>query len=631
MVKDTFVANKIQSTLPQISIPPSIGTPNNVSTTIVDTSALPQHRSNLNKELHKCNVVLLVYSDSYSYERVALFWLPHFRSLGVNVPVVLCAAKADLYSNASTEQVINDEMLPTMAEFKEIDSCIRTSAREHHNINEAFFLCQKSVTDPIAPLFDSKDSKLKPACAAALRRIFYLCDKDKDGYWSDKEVRAFQSSCFSKPLGKQDLADIKTNIQETIPSGVTPAGISQDGFVQLCFLFAEKGRHETIWRILRNFHYTDSLCLSLNYLSPRFDVPSNTSSELSPAGYRFFVDLFLLFDKDTDGGLSLPELEALFAPAPGLPPSWLEDSSPFPSATTRNEAGHVTLQGWLAQWALTTFFNPPETLHYLAYLGYDPGSGGNNTSALTTTKTRRRPPRYKKLTLTSPPIPRSVFHAYILGPSGCGKSSLLNAFLSSPISQSQKPSDSTYPIRRAVNSVELPGGKQITLILSELSALPSSSSDSQSHHLLTDATSLQICDLLVYAYDSSDPDSFSHTPHLQETYPFLADLPELHLALKADKDKARQRYELQPEEWCEARGIAKPMHVSVKWPAGMMGEVFAKIAEGGVWPGGFYPRRPGEDEEENKGWMEGAGVWVGAGVVVAAIGVGLGIWKRLYP
>ncbi len=81
-MKDVFITAKIQSVLPQVTIPPSIGTPENVTTTIVDTSALPQERDNLKKEIRKSNVILLVYSDHYSYERVALFWMPYFRSLG---------------------------------------------------------------------------------------------------------------------------------------------------------------------------------------------------------------------------------------------------------------------------------------------------------------------------------------------------------------------------------------------------------------------------------------------------------------------------------------------------------------------------------------------------------------------
>jgi Ras family protein T1 len=143
LVKDVFVTGKIQPVLPVITLPPTLGTPDNVTTVIIDTSAEPGQRDKLRIEIRKCNVILLVYSDHYSYERVALFWMPYFRSLGVNVPVVLCANKSDLAIEATTAQIVEDEMLPVMAEFKEIDSCIRTSAREHHNINEVFFLCQK--------------------------------------------------------------------------------------------------------------------------------------------------------------------------------------------------------------------------------------------------------------------------------------------------------------------------------------------------------------------------------------------------------------------------------------------------------------------------------------------------------
>ena len=226
--------------------------------------------------------------------------MPHFRSLGVNVPVILCASKSDLSASTQTEQVVEDEMLPVMAEFKEIDSCIRTSSREHHNVNEVFFLCQKAVTDPVAPLLDSKESTLKPACVSALRRVFYLCDRDQDGYLNDKEIHEFQNKCFGKSLGDSDLQNIKRAILKYSSGAVTDQGITQSGFIALNKMFADKGRHETVWLILRTFHYTNSLSLHSSFLHPKFDVPPNTSAELSPAGYRFFVDLFLLHDKDSD-------------------------------------------------------------------------------------------------------------------------------------------------------------------------------------------------------------------------------------------------------------------------------------------------------------------------------------------
>ena len=609
LVKDIFITNKIQPVLPQITIPPSIGTPQNVTTTIVDTSALPQERSNLNKEIRRSNVIMLVYSDHYSYERIALFWLPHFRSLGVNVPVVVCANKSDLLTNGSTEQVVEDEMLPVMAEFKEIDSCIRTSAREHRNINEAFFLCQKAVTDPIAPLFDSKESNLKPACISALERIFHLCDHDQDGHLSDDEVQKFQNQCFGKPLLPSDLDNIKSTISKQSYGAATEKGITRSGFILLNKIFAEKGRHETIWLILRTFHYTNSLSLESRYASPKFEVPANSSAELSPAGYRFFVDLFLLHDRDNDGGLSPTELSSLFFPTPGLPPAWSDDSTSFPTSTVRNEANHITLQGWLAQWSMTTFFSPKTTLAYLAYLGYDP-SDHNTTSALQLTKPRKGTLRGRK----RPAKPdRNVLLAYLLGPSGAGKSSLLDAFLSRPFSQIYHP---TIKPRTAVNTVELPGGKQCTLILEELGELEPA--------ILENASKLSAADLVVYVYDSSDPDSFAYIPQLRSQHPHLdGSMPSLFVALKADRDKSTQRGDVQPDEYTASLGLSSPLHVSVTW--GSISELFVNIAEAAMWPANALPAgKDGKAKESD--WQ----AWWIAGSAVAVVGAAaLGIWRKV--
>lgn len=604
LVRDTFVTSPLQPVLPPITIPPTLATPENVTTTIVDTSSLPADRNDLRKELRRCNVILLVYSDHYSYERVALFWLPHFRSLGVNVPVVLCANKSDLaLPGASTARVVEDEMLPVMAEFKEIDSCIRTSAREHHNVNEVFFLCQKAVTHPVAPIYDAKEGALKPAAADALRRVFYLCDKDQDGVLSDKEVHEFQRKCFDKELSREELASIKRTIHRWSPeTGDAPReGIDIDGFLLLNTMFAEKGRHETIWIILRKFQYSDSLTLKDNFLHPKFDVPAYASAELSPAGYRFFVDLFLLHDKDNDGGLNNAELANLFAPTPGIPPSWVD--SAFPSCTVRNEAGHITLQGWLAQWSMTTFEEAKTTLEYLAHLGFESPDGRGTTHALKITKPRRR--RNK----AGARVERNVFLCYVLGGPGSGKSALLSAFLNRPFNATYHP---TIKPQTAVNSVELQGGKQCYLILSELGELEPA--------ILDNAAKLDACDLVCYTYDSSDPASFAHIADLRARHPALEALPSVYAALKADRDRAVQRTEVQPDVHCERLRMPKPLHVSATWTS--ISEFFVHLAECATLPAQAYPKT---EEDVGADWSMAA---VGVGAAVVMVAAGVMIWKK---
>ncbi|MCJ1336370.1 ERMES complex Ca(2+)-binding regulatory GTPase gem1 [Bachmanniomyces sp. S44760] len=528
--------------------------------------------------------------------------MPHFRSLGVNVPVVLCANKSDLPANGATAHVVNDEMLPLMAEFKEIDSCIRTSAREHHNINEAFFLCQKAVTHPIAPLYDSKESTLKPAAVSALQRIFYLCDRDQDGYLSDTEIIDFQTKCFGKPMAIDDLENIKQAVKKYSTQYITEKGMSEQGFLTLNMIFAEKGRHETVWIILRTFQYTDNLSLRDSFLSPKFEVPQHSSAELSPAGYRFFVDLFLLFDKDNDGGLNNAELAALFSPTPGLPTSWVDAS--FPSSTVRNEAGHITLQGWLAQWSMTTFTSPKTTLAYLAYLGFEPSDPRNSTtSALKLTNPRGK--RRKR----AGRVHRNVVLAYVVGAPSSGKSSLLDAFLSRPFSATYHP---TIKPRTAVNSVELLGGKQCYLILEELGELEPA--------ILENRSKLDQCDILIYTYDGSDPDSFAHISSLRRRFAHLDDLPAIYVALKADNDKTTQRSEIQPDEYTVALGMNKPLHVSVTW--GSISELFVQIAEAAMWPSLAFPK----NEEET---VDRTNLYIALGAVVGVGTAFVAIWRRL--
>lgn len=139
-----------------------------------ESKADPSERDTLVREIRKANVICLVYADDYSCERVSLYWLPWFRSCGVNVPVVLCENKCDNCSDVALHRKTHEEMLPIMQEFKEVEACVHCSAKEHININELLYLCKRSVTHPLAPLWDSKEQCLKQNAVAALERIFCM-------------------------------------------------------------------------------------------------------------------------------------------------------------------------------------------------------------------------------------------------------------------------------------------------------------------------------------------------------------------------------------------------------------------------------------------------------------------------
>jgi Ras family protein T1 len=86
----------------------------------VDSGTSPQDRPHLESEIRKAHVICVVYSidDPHSFVRIPTYWLPHFRQLGVNVPVILVGNKIDLRGGEVTNQALEDEIVPIMNEFK---------------------------------------------------------------------------------------------------------------------------------------------------------------------------------------------------------------------------------------------------------------------------------------------------------------------------------------------------------------------------------------------------------------------------------------------------------------------------------------------------------------------------------
>ena len=75
----------------------------------------------------------------------------------------------------------------------------------HLQIPEVFYYAQKAVLHPTGPLFDQETQTLKPRCVRALKRIFILCDHDRDGALSDAELNDFQVSFLCSKFVSLDL------------------------------------------------------------------------------------------------------------------------------------------------------------------------------------------------------------------------------------------------------------------------------------------------------------------------------------------------------------------------------------------------------------------------------------------
>ncbi|KAF5372263.1 hypothetical protein D9757_009626 [Collybiopsis confluens] len=533
LIKESFVQH-VQHIVPEVTIPPEV-TPENVTTYIVDSGAGPQDRAHLESEIRKAHVICVVYSiDSpNSFDRIPAYWLPHFRQLGVNVPVILVGNKIDLRGGEVTNEALEDEIIPIMNEFKEVETCVECSAKMPLNVSEVFYFAQKAVLHPIAPLYDSRDHVLKPACVRALKRIFKLCDLNKDGILDAHELNEFQRKCFDAPLQLQELEGIREMVHQHGSGGIREGGLTEAGFLYLHTIFIQRGRLETTWTVLRKFGYAEDLRLTEAFLAPKFDVPPDCSIELSPPGYQFFTDVFETFDKDQDGALNPSELEEVFATSPGNP--WISQS--FPDTTLSDDTGSVTLQGWLAQWSMTTLLDYKTTLAFLAYLGYPDEP---RTSALQVTRARKIDRRKGK-------VSRNVFLCYVCGAAGSGKTSLLRTFLNKPFSEVYEP---TSKMMCVVNAVDIDGSEKY-LVLQEFGS-------KYEAETLRNSKKTDLADVIVYVHDSSDTNSFSYISNLRQQYS-LDHIPTLFVATKSDLDLAQQRHEVQPDVYCRRLGLQVPV------------------------------------------------------------------------
>ena len=367
-------------------------------------------------------------------DRVASHWMPELARAGAGgKPVILVGCKSDAKPAAGAAAAptppapstngdaapapaplppatsLQALVVPVMARFKAIETCLECSAARLVYVGEVFYYSLKAVLHPTGPLFDPAaaggQGALRPRCIKALKRIFVACDADGDGALSDAELNAFQVRCFAAPLAPEELAGVKAVVADKMPAGVSAAGLTLPGFLFLHALFIERGRLETTWAVLRTFGYGQDLALDGRALAAADAVAAAAAgggggaggggagsgsgnapapAPLSPAdartplltaaGEAFFGAAFDRADRDRDGELSPGEADDLFSTAPdggaGADPAWaglLAASGP---------RGGLSRAGFLARWAALAAADPHKVLAGALYMGYDEGSGG---------------------------------------------------------------------------------------------------------------------------------------------------------------------------------------------------------------------------------------------------------------
>ncbi|KAL8119527.1 mitochondrial Rho GTPase 1-like [Apium graveolens] len=596
-VADTFPAN-VPPVLPPTNLPVDIY-PEKVPVTIIDTASSAETRGKLAEDLKKADAVVLTYAcdNPSTLDRISTFWLPELRRLEVRVPVIVVGCKLDLRDeqhSVSLEQV----MSPIMQQFREIETCIECSALNHIQIPEVFYYSQKAVLHPTAPLFDQEAQTLKPRCIRALKRIFIICDQDKDGALSDAELNDFQVKCFNAPLQPSEIVGVKRVVQEKLPEGVNDRGLTLTGFLFLHALFIEKGRLETTWTVLRKFGYNNDIRLDADQLPPPIRKTPDQTVELTSEAIEFLKETFSTFDTDGDGSLRTGELEDIFSTAPESP--WSE--VPYEDAAERTALGGLSLDGFLSVWALMTVRDPIYSVENLIYIGY----AGDPSSAIRVTR-RRRIDRKKKQT------DRSVFQCFVFGPKEAGKSALLNSLIGRPFSDGYI---LTTEEHYAANMIDQPGGKK-TLIMREIP-------EEVVGQLLSKKDALAACDIAVFVYDSSDEHSWKRTTELLLKVASHGEatgyeVPCLIVAAKDDLDPHMEALQ-DSTRVSQNMGIDAPIPISTK--LGDFNNVFRKITAAAEHPHLSIPETDaGKSRKQYHRLLNRSLVFVSVGAAVTLVGL----------
>ncbi|KAG0466828.1 hypothetical protein HPP92_017817 [Vanilla planifolia] len=573
--------------------------PDRVPLTIIDTSSSPASKATLVTECQMADAVVLTYACDRpaSLDRLSTYWLPELRRLEVKVPIIVVGCKLDLRDEQQTS--LEQVMSPIMQQFREIETCIECSALRQIQVPEVFYYAQKAVLHPTPPLFDQETQSLKPRCVRALKRIFILCDLDRDGALSDAELNEFQVRCFSAPLQPSEIVGVKKVVQEKMPDGVNEHGLTLTGFLFLHALFIEKGRLETTWTVLRKFGYDNELKLRDDLLPTTLKRAPDQSMELTEEAIEFLRGIFTMFDTDNDGALRPADIEDLFSTAPDSP--WSD--YPYKDATERNVLGGLSLEGFLSQWVLMTLFDPASALANLIYIGYT----GDPALAFHVTR-RRRQDRKKKESQ------RNVFQCFVFGPKGAGKSALLNSFIGRTFNEKHTP---TTIERFAANVVELIGGIKKTLVMREVP-------EDLVKKLLSDKQSLAACDVAVFVHDSSDASSFNKATELLikvashgENTGF--EVPCLIVSAKDDLNS----YPLAIQDSTRVSqdmGIETPIPVSMK--LGDFNNVFRRIVTAALRPHLSIPEtEAGKHRKQYRRLVNRSLMFVSVGAAVAVVGL----------
>lgn len=155
--------NDLPAVLSKVTIPSKYN-PDNVDVEIVDTNGtfgllLSDYLGDEFPEgpVSTADVIILVYSvlEQVSYDQVVRYWLPKITQVNLHAPIVVVGNKIDCREKAIDDSELELRIAPIMREFRQVETCVESSAKQMVNIAEIFYFALKSVLFPTSTLYDA--------------------------------------------------------------------------------------------------------------------------------------------------------------------------------------------------------------------------------------------------------------------------------------------------------------------------------------------------------------------------------------------------------------------------------------------------------------------------------------------
>lgn len=105
----------------------------------------------------KASVLILVYSavDGSTFDQLLNDWLPQISKTNSTIPIVIVGNKIDCRHEAVSDSELEARIAPILTQYKQVETCIESSAKEMINVAEIFYFALKSVLYPSSTLYDS--------------------------------------------------------------------------------------------------------------------------------------------------------------------------------------------------------------------------------------------------------------------------------------------------------------------------------------------------------------------------------------------------------------------------------------------------------------------------------------------